>query len=228
MTLAPKIMTGGCSTLTADDTRFQLTPYLFTVVTAVLTFHPVIFITLINRCSNGIHSPTSPPRSANPHQQNTVEEPNLLGAYDEDDEVSPPPNPQRQVEGGTTSDLLASPEPQAQDLPNTITAEIVPQMRTAFSKLCVAPSGVLFENSVIQVGVKHEYRGSQGRVQIFFGNNTGSAMTGFKADIPSVNYMRVQTQGSDGITDGSCVVAPKTQAKLQLMVEVRKNKTLTK
>eukprot|EP00957_Ditylum_brightwellii_P152129 11583041-Ditylum_brightwellii.AAC.1 len=43
-----------------------------------------------------------------------------------------------------------------------IPKEVVPAMRKAFSNLCTSPSGVLFENALLQVGVKHEYVGAQG------------------------------------------------------------------
>ena len=189
---------------------------------------------------SGINSPTSPSRAVNSQQQAAVEEPDLLGSYDDDTggvnappppPPPPPPEPQRQVAAASdllgivdddnTNNELISTKPNPNNAPNTITADLLPQMRTAFSKLCISPAGVLFENPIIQVGVKHEYRGSQGRVQIFFGNNSASSqMTNFKADIPSVPYLRVQAQGTDGITAGTATIAPKTQGKLQLMVEV--------
>jgi hypothetical protein len=39
--------------------------------------------------------------------------------------------------------------------PVGIPKEVIPAMRKAFSNLCTSPSGVLFENSLLQVGVKH-------------------------------------------------------------------------
>ena len=35
-----------------------------------------------------------------------------------------------------------------------IPKEVIPAMRKAFSNLCTSPSGVLFENALLQVGVK--------------------------------------------------------------------------
>jgi len=49
-----------------------------------------------------------------------------------------------------------------------IPKEVIPAMRKAFSNLCTSPSGVLFENALLQVGVKHEYVGAQGRISVFF------------------------------------------------------------
>merc|ERR1712003_241749 len=54
--------------------------------------------------------------------------------------------------------------------PVGIPKEVIPAMRKAFSNLCTSQSGVLFENALLQVGVKHEYVGAQGRISVFFGN----------------------------------------------------------
>ena len=59
-------------------------------------------------------------------------------------------------------------EDRVQDLaPVGIPKEIIPAMRKAFSNLCTCSSGVLFENSFIQVGLKHEYQAAQGRITVF-------------------------------------------------------------
>jgi AP-2 complex subunit alpha len=105
-----------------------------------------------------------------------------------------------------------------------IPKEVIPAMRKAFSNLCTSASGVLFENALLQVGVKHEYVGAQGRITVFFGNLSKTPLTHFRAVIEEVDHLRMQKQGTNGILDedeeGGCTVAVRTQAKLLLIVEV--------
>eukprot|EP00546_Thalassionema_frauenfeldii_P014465 CAMPEP_0178920078 /NCGR_PEP_ID=MMETSP0786-20121207/14801_1 /TAXON_ID=186022 /ORGANISM="Thalassionema frauenfeldii, Strain CCMP 1798" /LENGTH=920 /DNA_ID=CAMNT_0020594097 /DNA_START=188 /DNA_END=2947 /DNA_ORIENTATION=- len=109
-----------------------------------------------------------------------------------------------------------------------IPKEVIPAMRKAFSNLCTSQSGVLFENTLLQVGVKHEYVGAQGRISVFFGNvSEKSAKTPlhhFRVVVDEVEHLRIQKQGTEGLldddVDGGCTVAVRTQAKLLLLVEV--------
>jgi AP-2 complex subunit alpha len=109
-----------------------------------------------------------------------------------------------------------------------IPKEVIPAMRKAFSNLCTSQSGVLFENALLQVGVKHEYVGAQGRISVFFGNvSEKSAKTPlhhFRVAVDEVEHLRIQKQGTQGLLDddenGGCTVAVRTQAKLLLLVEV--------
>ncbi len=97
-------------------------------------------------------------------------------------------------------------------------------MRKAFSNLCTSSSGVLFENSLLQVGVKHEYVGSQGRITVFFGNLGSEPLESFKVRVDDCDHLRMQTQATEGLLDDEdgdgCRVAVRTQAKLLLLVEV--------
>lgn len=105
-----------------------------------------------------------------------------------------------------------------------IPKDVIPAMRKAFSNLCTSPSGVLFENSLLQVGVKHEYVGSQGRISVFFGNLSKTPLHHFRAVVDELDHLRIQTQGTQGLLDnsedGGCSVEVRTQAKLLLLVEV--------
>lgn len=105
-----------------------------------------------------------------------------------------------------------------------IPKEVIPAMRKAFSNLCTSPSGVLFENALLQVGVKHEYQGSQGRITVFFGNLGSNLLKHFRVSIDDCDHLRMQKQGTEGLLDdeegGGCSVAVRTQAKLLLLVEV--------
>jgi AP-2 complex subunit alpha len=105
-----------------------------------------------------------------------------------------------------------------------IPKDVIPAMRKAFSNLCTSPSGVLFENALLQVGVKHEYVGAQGRISIFFGNLSKTPLTHFRAIVDESEHLKIQKQGTQGLLDdddqGGCTVAVRTQAKLLLLVEV--------
>ena len=107
-----------------------------------------------------------------------------------------------------------------------IPKELIPAMRKAFSNLCTSPSGVLFENSLVQVGVKHEYVGAQGRISVFFGNLHSSPLQNFRVEVDQPDHLRMQMQGTQDLLDDGesdspgCTVATKTQAKLLILVEV--------
>lgn len=106
-----------------------------------------------------------------------------------------------------------------------IPKDLIPAMRKAFSNLCTSPSGVLFENSMLQVGVKHEYVGAQGRLSVFFGNLHATSLHNFKVKVDQPDHLRMQMQGTQGLIDDGegeegCSIANKTQAKLLLLVEV--------
>ena len=128
-------------------------------------------------------------------------------------EIEPPPSRGKSSSSGPT---VAIPK------------EVIPAMRKAFSNLCTSPSGVLFENALLQVGVKHEYVGAQGRISVFFGNvserNANTPLHHFRVAVDEVDHLRIQKQGTQGLLDededGGCTVAVRTQAKLLLLVEV--------
>jgi len=102
-----------------------------------------------------------------------------------------------------------------------IPKEVIPAMRKAFSNLCTSSSGVLFENQLLQVGLKHEYNGCQGKVQVFFGNLSGSSLTNFKCDVDQPGHLELKMQGTPGLLESGCIVAVRSQAKLLILVEVK-------
>lgn len=82
-----------------------------------------------------------------------------------------------------------------------------PQAEQWFSRLLVANEGVLFEDSQIQIGVRSEYRGPEGRMMFFYGNKGTAALTDFSVAIPpSIDVTIQQTQVPTSI-------APRTQIK---------------
>ena len=53
------------------------------------------------------------------------------------------------------------------------------QAEENFLKFVTKNSGVLFENDVIQIGCKCEFRQNLGRIALFFGNKTSAQLQGF-------------------------------------------------
>jgi len=161
---------------------------------------------------------------------------------EQDDEVASKPSdehPEDDMEGNDSRAVGADPsgdsdgydggmarDDQSERVLVGIPKELIPAMRKAFSNLCTSPSGVLFENSMLQVGVKHEYVGAQGRISVFFGNLHSSPLQNFKVRVDQPDHLRMQMQGTqDLIDDGEydapgCTVATKTQAKLMILLEV--------
>lgn len=43
--------------------------------------------------------------------------------------------------------------------------------------------GVLFENALMQIGYRSEFQGNLGRVQLFYGNKSGVAITAFSPKV---------------------------------------------
>jgi AP-2 complex subunit alpha len=116
-------------------------------------------------------------------------------------------------------DLLGpspAPAPAPGRAPIRIPEEMRPQLAGAFRALVTSVQGVLFENDVLQIGVKHEYRGFQGRVMLFYGNKTPNELTAFTAAVADSPHLRFQSQ------DPGTSVAARQQARHQLMVECTK------
>lgn len=44
-------------------------------------------------------------------------------------------------------------------------------------------NGVLYENDLLQIGIKSEYRQNLARIGVFYGNKTSFQFTNFKADL---------------------------------------------
>jgi len=154
--------------------------------------------------------------------------------FEEDEEEEPSDQEQSQAQALDTGEDDPAEEDREDVVENGsanpvivgIPKELIPAMRKAFSNLCTSPSGVLFENSLLQVGVKHEYVGAQGRISVFFGNLHSSALHNFKVKVDRPDHLRMQMQGTQDLLDDGdydstgCTVATKTQAKLLILVEV--------
>lgn len=82
--------------------------------------------------------------------------------------------------------------------------------QVAFEKLCVTDSGTLYEDAYLQLGLKTQYRGAQGRLALYFGNKHSAPMVNVRCVIPPTPALQVQA-GSPPTT---------MNAKEQQMVQV--------
>lgn len=65
------------------------------------------------------------------------------------------------------------------------TASFTPGADKAFQRLCFVDEGVLHEDSQLQVGLKTEYHGSQGRLALYFGNKIAVDFRSFTVTVKS-------------------------------------------
>ncbi|XP_071954711.1 AP-2 complex subunit alpha-2-like [Antedon mediterranea] len=85
--------------------------------------------------------------------------------------------------------------------PNTLS----PGAEENFNKFICKNNGVLFENELLQIGVKSEYRMNLGRIGLFFGNKTSYQFTDFSTVVSCPNDLRskiaVQSDDVGGTID---------------------------
>ncbi|TYZ67830.1 hypothetical protein PybrP1_009022 [[Pythium] brassicae (nom. inval.)] len=96
-----------------------------------------------------------------------------------------------------------------------IEPSLAPKLAEWTRGLLLSPQGVLFENDVLQVGAKHEYRGSQARVMLFFGNKTSDALAAFRVAVAPTPAAAFRLQAEEVPAQ----LAPKQQLKQQLLLE---------
>ncbi|KAJ8527496.1 hypothetical protein ON010_g14767 [Phytophthora cinnamomi] len=127
---------------------------------------------------------------------------------------------------GASAEAIRGPNPASTDLgdifggggssggkPIGLDASLTPQIAVWARNLMLNPQGVLVENDFLQIGAKHEYRGSQGRINLFFGNKTTHTLNNFSVQLATGNFFRVQAE------EVPPQLAGKQQAKQQIMIE---------
>ncbi|KAM9860468.1 AP-2 complex subunit alpha-2 isoform 1-T1 [Aulostomus maculatus] len=62
----------------------------------------------------------------------------------------------------------------------------------SFSRFICKNNGVLYENQLLQVGLKSEYRQNLGRMYVFFGNKTSTQFISFSSSVTSEEKLRTQ------------------------------------
>ncbi|KAM8894143.1 AP-2 complex subunit alpha-2-like isoform 2-T2 [Spinachia spinachia] len=61
-----------------------------------------------------------------------------------------------------------------------------------FSRFVCKNNGVIFENQLLQIGLKSEYRQNLGRIYVFFGNKTPTQFLGFSSSLTCSDALRTQ------------------------------------
>jgi AP-2 complex subunit alpha len=122
---------------------------------------------------------TSPPAPAAPQVASAADD--LLGAFS----------------SGTSSAPSGSPT----GIPN----DIMPQVMTWFRDGCVAPKSLLYEDSMIQIGMQQQYKGNIGRIMLFF--NCKVACSNLNVAIDPVKYLSWGQQGAPPSIGGANVNA---------------------
>ncbi|CAH7456156.1 Ap2a1 [Phodopus roborovskii] len=93
--------------------------------------------------------------------------------------------------------LLADPAPAADPGPEDIGPPI-PEADELLNKFVCKNSGVLFENQLLQIGVKSEFRQNLGRMYLFYGNKTSVQFQSFSPTVLAVQTKRVAAQVDGG------------------------------
>jgi AP-2 complex subunit alpha len=83
-----------------------------------------------------------------------------------------------------------------------------------FRKLLLNPSGVLYEDAHLQVGLKMEYQAHMGRISVFFGNKSPMAFSNFSVSVSAPAELKVSL-----IQPMASVVGPMTQLNQMYSVE---------
>lgn len=71
--------------------------------------------------------------------------------------------------------------------------EVLHSNAECLDKLLIKNNGILYENAIIQIGIKSEYKQNMGKLSLFYGNKSSGQFTGF-------------TSVADGVTSSGLVV----------------------
>jgi hypothetical protein len=89
------------------------------------------------------------------------------------------------------------------------------QINMWFARLSANREGVLFEDSTVQIGVKTQYQGNQGRVQLYVGNKSSSPLTDFAVSVSWVKGTSgMLTLGTGAPVPPTSVVEPRQQMQV--------------
>ncbi|SPO22313.1 probable alpha-adaptin C [Ustilago trichophora] len=87
-----------------------------------------------------------------------------------------------------------------------------------FQRLCFAPEGVLYEDSQIQIGLKTEYHGHQGRLALYFGNKIAVNFSSFTVNVRSQDAANLSVTVPKIPTN---MLGAMTQAQTLVLVECK-------
>jgi len=85
-----------------------------------------------------------------------------------------------------------------------------------FTRLSANKEGVLFENTLVQIGLKTQYQGTKGRLQLFVGNKSAGALTDFAVDVSWIHGLSGVCSASSG------VIEPRQQMQLTVTADCLK------
>ncbi|KAJ1972946.1 hypothetical protein H4R34_005239 [Dimargaris verticillata] len=85
---------------------------------------------------------------------------------------------------------------------------------SGYTKLYTTAQGVLYEDEVIQLGLKSEYQGHQGRLVVYTGNLTGDVLNSFTMTVHSAPNIKATT-----VQEAPGLIQPFAQAPFLLNVE---------
>ncbi|XP_067830469.1 AP-2 complex subunit alpha-2-like isoform X4 [Heptranchias perlo] len=90
------------------------------------------------------------------------------------------------------------------------TGALAPGSEENFSRFVCKNNGVLFENQLLQIGIKSEYRQNLGRMYLFFGNKTSVQFLNFTLDVSCPgelqNQLNLQAKPVEPIVEGGAQV----------------------
>ncbi|KAM3877146.1 AP-2 complex subunit alpha-2 isoform 2-T2 [Diretmus argenteus] len=79
-----------------------------------------------------------------------------------------------------------------------------------FSRFVCKNNGVLYENQLLQIGLKSEYRQNLGRIYVFYGNKTSTQFLSFSSSVASEEtlktHLNIHAKPVDPIVDGGAQV----------------------
>ncbi|EAL70674.1 adaptor-related protein complex 2, alpha subunit [Dictyostelium discoideum AX4] len=114
---------------------------------------------------------------------------------------------QQQQQGGFSSPTIqASSSPISSGGSDPMQIKIL----ASYKRLCLVSEGVLYEDSMLQVGLKSEYQSGQGRLMLYYGNSSAFPLTNFNVTLNSIAGLTLQPQS----------IAPVIQPKAQLQQPV--------
>mmetsp|Transcript_40767 Transcript_40767/g.67711 ORF Transcript_40767/g.67711 Transcript_40767/m.67711 type:complete len:987 (-) Transcript_40767:172-3132(-) len=112
----------------------------------------------------------------------------LLGLMGDSPAPAPPPAPPAAMSGNLLHDL-AGPTPAATP---SASATATSGQSAQWQALCLRNDGVLFEDATIQIGVKMEFQGHQGRLALFFGNKTAAPISSLATQLSPCPGVTIQ------------------------------------
>jgi len=94
---------------------------------------------------------------------------------------------------------------------HTLTAE--EQSTRATRKLTIVDSGIIYEDEILQIGIKSDYKRGEGRLEFYFTNKTTNPLTGMRVLMPPVSYVTARS------TTPPATIAPQSQARMQVFYQ---------